>query len=241
MSTRPDYTGVLLAFGFFFSAVLAVLSQGKLSAYQWDVTSGGLVLLLLHALLSARLPKRGPWIAAVALALVALLRPGSTYGAHVRGLYAGTDLSERMVSPDFGYDYREQRAMASLLRERGARRGDSLHVRGYEPTVYVLSGLRSPARFFENHLHSWWVSDFEVLERAKASHYARLGESAPTFFATRAELPVDEEVLPAAGYERVGVVGRFALWKRVDEAAPLPRWPEGWWREPERRARATAP
>ncbi|HJL03043.1 MAG TPA: hypothetical protein RMH85_17195 [Polyangiaceae bacterium LLY-WYZ-15_(1-7)] len=117
--------------------------------------------------------------------------------------------------------------------ERGAREDRArvaLHVRGYEPTAYVLSGAFSPARTFENHLHSWWIRDSAVVEALREAHYARLEETAPRFFATRPELPIDLEVLPAAGYARVGQAGKFTLWERVRSDAPPPRWPAGWWR-----------
>ncbi|MCB9600045.1 MAG: DUF2029 domain-containing protein [Sandaracinus sp.] len=236
--STADRRQVLLGATLFVGSALAVLSQGKLSVYQWDVTSGFLVLWLLAAL--RPLPTRAVWGTAIVLAALPLVRPGAFYGAHVRTVLTGGAVESAMVHPDFLYAYEDQRRMAEAFEARGLRPGDALHVRGYEPTVYVLTGARSPARFFENHLHSWWVRDVEALEAAKHDHYARLADAAPRFFATRPELPVDVELLEAAGYEPFAEVGRFTLWERVRADAPAPRWPEGWWREPERRARERA-
>jgi hypothetical protein len=218
----------------FLASAGAVLTQGKLSAYQWDVTSGFLVALLLAGL--RVVPLRAAYLAAVVLLAIPLLRPDARFGRHVRALAAGESVTAQMEHADFLYAYDEQTRMAEAIAARGPRPGDLLHVRGYEPTVYVLTGLSSPARFFENHLHSWWVRDFDALDDAKRDHYARLGTAAPRFFATRPELPVDVEVLETAGYERIAEVGRFTLWERTRDAEK-PRWPEGWWREAERRAR----
>ncbi len=233
---RAEAVAALVLFS---GAVGAVLAQGKLSTYQWDVASGFLIFLLLVGLRPLAL--RAAWIAAIVLAALPLVRPGAFYGAHVSALLRGAAVEPAMVHPDFLYAYPEQVAMASAIQSRGLRPGDLLHVRGYEPTVYVLTGLSSPARFFENHLHSWWVRDFDALDESKREHYARLGQTAPRFFATRPELPVDVAVLEAAGYERFAGVGRFTLWERVRPGAPAPRWPRDWWREAERRARARRP
>jgi hypothetical protein len=218
----------------FLGSAGAVLTQGKLSAYQWDVTSGFLVALVLAGL--RVVPTRAAFAAAVVLLVVPLARPDARYGRHVRALASGESVTAQMEHADFLYAYDEQTRMAEAIAARGPRPGDLLHVRGYEPTVYVLTGLSSPARFFENHLHSWWVRDFDALDDAKRDHYARLGAAAPRFFATRPELPIDVEVLETAGYRRFARVGRFTLWER-DPRFPTPRWPEGWWREAERRAR----
>ena len=219
----------------FLASAGAVLTQGKLSAYQWDVTSGFLVALLLAGL--RVVPLRAAYLAAIVLLAIPLVRPDARFGRHVRALATGESVTAQMEHADFLYAYDEQTRMAAAIAARGPRPGDLLHVRGYEPTVYVLTGLSSPARFFENHLHSWWVRDFDALDDAKRDHYARLGAAAPRFFATRPELPVDVEVLETAGYERFAEIGRFTLWERARSTAPKPRWPEGWWREAERRAR----
>jgi hypothetical protein len=226
---------VLEPLGLFLASAGAVLTQGKLSAYQWDVTSGFLVALLLAGL--RVVPLRAAYLAAVVLLAIPLVRPDARFGQHVRALATGESVTAQMEHADFLYAYDEQTRMAEAIAARGPRPGDLLHVRGYEPTVYVLTGLSSPARFFENHLHSWWVRDFDALDDAKRDHYARLGAAAPRFFATRPELPIDVEVLETAGYERFAEIGRFTLWERTRSTAPKPRWPEGWWREAERRAR----
>jgi hypothetical protein len=53
----------------------------------------------------------------------------------------------RPFNGGYRYRYADQEALGRIIRER-ARPGDRLLVRGFEPAIYTVSGLRSPTRFY---------------------------------------------------------------------------------------------
>jgi hypothetical protein len=145
----------------------AVMLQGKFFGYHWGVMTPLLALAAAAGVAEAgrRCPRLLPWAAAGAVLVGFLLAPTwicnraakdarpTTYlrmtAATWSYLFGQTPRSEylRPFDGSYGYRYADQEAMGLAVRDR-SRPGDLLLVRGFEPTPYIVSGLRCPSRFF---------------------------------------------------------------------------------------------
>ncbi len=219
--------GGLLALG-----ALAVAVQGKFFSYHWGVLAPFLGLAGAHGLHEAgRLrPRLGPAIAVGAVLVGFLLAPQwicnraarnprptsylrQTAGTwnHLRG---GISRAEFLRPFDGGYSYRyaDEEVIGRTIRDR-ARPGDRLLVRGFEPAIYTVSGLRCPSRFFielpltERRVaiaREKWIAEYRRTLNAEPPRFVVLGER-------HAEQVGD---LDKHGYRRAEQCGKLVLYER---------------------------
>ena len=109
----------------------------------------------------------------------------------------------------FGYNYRDNELIGEMIKKR-ARPGDQLHVRGFEPAIYAVSGLRSPSRFFHEipfidtklqYRHGEWLHE----------HQRALLTCPPRFIVTFSHDTYDLRSLLKRGYLKIASAGRFVL------------------------------
>lgn len=129
---------------------------------------------------------------------------GRTETAAFEGIFGGP----------FGYRYADQVAVAALVNGRHPARTDGLQVRGFDPTIYVLTGLYSPSRF----LMEAPVQDPYLLQYAPgwaAEHERALGgDTAPRFVVTQVGAEADIAGLLGAGFELLGSRARYVVLER---------------------------
>jgi len=115
-----------------------------------------------------------------------------------------------MFKGPFEYSYATDEQLAALIESRRPRRSDKLHVRGFDPTPYVLTGLYSPSRFMmetplgsqQFSLQPWWYAEHQ---------WSLFGDTKPRFFITDVGRTSDLTALRDAGYGFVGTRGRRVL------------------------------
>ena len=109
----------------------------------------------------------------------------------------------------FGYNYRDNEIIGEIIR-KCAQPGDQLHVRGFEPAIYAVSGLRSPSRFFHEipfidtklqYRHGEWLHE----------HQRALLTCPPRFIVTFSHDTYDLRSLLKRGYLKIASAGRFVL------------------------------
>jgi hypothetical protein len=119
----------------------------------------------------------------------------------------------------FAFDYETSAALAAIVLSRAPRKNDGFHVRGYETPSYVLTGLRSPTRFFMEGYVSGYYAGFDP-SWAEA-HEAQLQANPPRFFAAALDERAEIARLEREGYGRIGARGRFLLFERGIEPRPM--------------------
>jgi hypothetical protein len=230
---RDRVGNALLAVGLFATAFATVVLQQKFFDYHWGVTGPFLVMMAAGGLvtLARQLRPALAFFGAVALAALGLaLAPPwnanpnvdwmSYQGAVLRRM-AG-DLSERDFLRRFvaeaRYDYLSHRELADAIATRGGGPGDGLHVRGFELTVYALTGMRSPSRFVSELPldNPAWAYQRSVW---RAEHAEALADDPPRFFVTFVDRPGDIRQLEARGYRPVTRAGMLLLLERGPSGA----------------------
>lgn len=229
--------GGLLALG-----VIAVAVQGKFFAYHWGVLVPFLALAGAHGLAECghRHPRLVPWAAAGAMLFGFLLAPEwicnraaenprpTTYlrqtGSTWSYILERSPRAEFLKSFDGGYGYRyaDEEAIGRAIRTR-ARPGDRLLVRGFEPTIYTVSGLRCPSRFFiELQLQERRVT---FAREAWIAEYRQAVVTDPPRFVVLGKGQADRiGDLNKHGYRRAEQSGRLVVYDRasIDGTGPTP-------------------
>jgi hypothetical protein len=119
----------------------------------------------------------------------------------------------RSFGGPFQYTYVANEAVAALIESRHPTPRDRLHVRGYDTTLYTLTGLRSPSRFFMEAPLGGYFSSFNpswVDEHERVLH----GASAPRFFVTQTNAEDDIQALLREGYGLIGSRDRYLALER---------------------------
>jgi hypothetical protein len=98
-------------------------------------------------------------------------------------------------------EYPEEERLAETIRSR-AHPGDTLMVRGYEPALYVVSGLSCPSRF---EVEVPFVTDGMVYKRDewRAEHEHDVWNAPTTFAVTFAGAQFDIDAIRARGYHEI--------------------------------------
>jgi hypothetical protein len=214
------------------AGLLGVLVERKLYFYHFELmtTGGALAVVGLARQAWTYLASRG--FAPVArLCLV---------GVHLIGLFALSWLGEHQWArvardalllrvgaidrPQFATDFKAQishfdessnEEVAAWIRARAAP-GDELCVRGFDPEIYALTGLRCPSRFF----WTWFLTDARRAYRPEswiAEDRAALERGRPRFVVTLADArdPIEREsTFIGMGYVRAATVGEFLVLER---------------------------
>lgn len=217
--TRPAAEGMpyVAAGSGLVTSVLAVMVQLKFFTYHWVAVVGFLAMtLLLFAIDLRRLLSRtrARWI--VAAAVVAVLTTSGKY-TH-RLLYTAktalhwvktgddTSLAQVFGYPSF-YSYYDSRETGRWVRDHAAP-GDTLLVRGFEPQIYMVAGLRYGGRFFE----STWMTQkrFSTLTEVNALEDWNFFRANPPRWVV-AFTENDSLIDSAALYESLGYVTRTKI------------------------------
>lgn len=133
---------------------------------------------------------------------VSYLSYTKSFWSYIRGTTRRPAFIAQFTGP-FGYDYAIQEQIGDKIGEL-AQPGDQLHVRGFEPAIYVHARLASPSRFASD-------APIGVTGNAKwiAEHDAKLWGVLPRFFVSYAGNGWDIDALKEHGYVPIGELGRF--------------------------------
>lgn len=233
---------LLVPVGLLALGVIAVAMQGKFFSYHWGVLVPFLALAGAHGLAECRRlrPRLVPWSAAGAVLLGFLFAPqwncnhaaenprpttylrqtGSTW-SYILGQSPRAEFL-KAFDGGYAYSYANEEAIGRTIRRR-AQPGDRLLVRGFEPAIYTVSGLRCPSRFFiqlaleESRVtfaRETWIAEHRKAIAANPPRFVVLGES-------QADRIGD---LAKHGYRRVGQRGWLVVYERgpADGAGPSP-------------------
>lgn len=216
------------------TSIVSVVVQLKFFTYHWVSTVGFVALTLV--VLAADLDRgrasrrRGAWLGAVVA--VALLATGGRQSSRllytaktaVHAMTTGDDEPlTQMFAVEGYYSFYDSREAARWVKAH-ASPGDTLVVRGFEPQIYMESGLRYGGRFFE----STWITQkrFSTLTGVNAiEDYAFFKSSPPRWVVAFNHL--DTGIDAAKTYEAMGYVRRtnIAVFAILERGSSL-RFPE---------------
>ena len=129
--------------------------------------------------------------------------------------YCNRDEYLKSFTGGYDYKYKPQEKIGTIIKSL-ALPGDQLMVRGFEPAIYAVSGLRSPSRFFIeipfidtglNYKKLLWLEEHE---RAYLMH-------PPRFIVTFSQDTRDIKAIVARGYSQVAYEDPFILLERSGE------------------------
>jgi hypothetical protein len=129
--------------------------------------------------------------------------------------YCNRDEYLKSFTGGYAYNYKPQEKLGTIIKSL-ALPGDQLMVRGFEPAIYAVSGLRSPSRFFIeipfidpwlNYKKPLWLKEHE---RACLMH-------PPRFIVTFYRDKRDIKAILARGYSQVTYEYPFILLERSGE------------------------
>jgi hypothetical protein len=218
--------GAFIALLLCLSAVASVYIQQKFYAYHWAVTAPFIMLCLGYGIAeSMRQRPRVTLAAAIGILAYTFLGAPSWYSnknvtypdaTACFWAYATGNMSRAAYLQQFTgvnrYDYSDMESIGNIVRER-ARPGDRLQVKNFEPTIYAVSGLRSPSRFFiENPLLDPSMNYHRAAWRAE--HERAYGKEPTRFVVTFSYDTNDVAALLKRGYLKISSSGRLVLFDR---------------------------
>lgn len=226
--------GQLLAVVLTLCAVVSVAVQLKFWSYHWVVAAPFALLCAAYGVSElARLD--GALL--VPLALMATLagwfgtpRWGTNenvnyrsythaFWTYIRGGMRRAPFLEQFVGP-YNYNYLVQEQVGDAIGEL-AQPGDQMHVRGFEPSIYITARLASPSRFASEAPISAPTLTFNR-DTWVAEHKRALRRKPPQFFVTFLGTPDDIEEIKAQGYHPLGQLGPFFWLERDAPREPAP-------------------
>jgi hypothetical protein len=217
-SDRVALAGAASAAALTALALASALADRRFHSYHFGLAVPFVALAAAQGL--TELARRAPSLAAAA-ALVTLgvgwawgpnwyARPGDNYrdysisfAHYIRGTLPRSDFIAQFTGPD-GFDYKTEEELGEAIRDR-ARPGDPLRVDGFEPTIYAVSGLRCPTRFFANHHLSDPALDYKHRADWQEHEDAQLIKHPPRFVVVSGEHNCDHRayhfVMRVASYQ----------------------------------------
>lgn len=180
---------------------LALTPRGRLFDASWKAGGAGLVLAI-TLIVSGPPWESSPEVTYRRFALELAPAAGYDPGAMAR-VFRHADR----------YSWDGVVAIAAALRARGpSPEHERLHARGFELPVYVLTGLRTDARFVnEAHFSQARIPEVDAWRRAQEAELAR---DPPAFFLTFSDRPDDLARLSSRGYEEVARYNMYVLLER---------------------------
>ncbi len=216
------------------ATLAGVIAQRRFYSYHTAVLGPLLVLAAAPGfalLLRRRLIFAAPLAVGFALGTAAAAvpwpgHPSIDYVTYVRSHWAPHALGARSAASfmnvfrgPFGYAYKEHRELAEMVLARHPSPDDGLHIRGFSPTVYALTGLYSPSRFMaETPLTAAHLRTFRP--RWLWEHRTALQNRPPRFFMTWNRATTDLVQLRKKGYRPLGQRGIFVVFERTADPAP---------------------
>ena len=215
------------AMALFALSFASVVIQRRFNAYYWGVTTPFFALLAAYAV--AKGARSLPWAvlagAAAVTALGWVLSPpwifnlgGYSYRTHVprtaqyvMGAMSRADYL-RAFTGFASYDYAASERVGDLLHARSIS-GDQVVVRGYEPAIYVVSGLSCPSRFASD--IALWQPGITYKRREWTLEYERaVWGASPRFFVGLALNPDDCARIREHGYREIARDTDFIVFER---------------------------
>jgi hypothetical protein len=179
------------------AAICSVAVQRKFFLYHWIVIIPFVVLCAYHGAIVISKYWRGAFpVSALMLIVAGFLFPPSWGSTNYTASYltctkrfwqyaCGTIDRNKFIEVfniPFFYNYVPQEKLSAKIKS-SAQPNDTLQVEGFEPVFYVLTGLRSPSRFFYEYVLQDPNLKYHRDEWLKEHKYA-LRKSLPQFFVT---------------------------------------------------------
>jgi hypothetical protein len=220
--------GACLGFLLFLSAVASVWLQRKFYCYHWGIT---LPFIMLCAGYGVAVCMRYFPRLTIALAITIMIygfvcsprwysNDKITYQTVTKSFweYTGGYLDRVSYLNQFlggyGYYYQAEEIIGDMIRQR-AQPGDQLIVRGFEPAIYAVSGLRSPSRFFiEIPFIDPFLRGYNTTTWP-AEHERACWTNPPRFVVTFARDRRDVNNIISRGYRKIRTVNQFVLLERI--------------------------
>ncbi len=231
--------GIGWALALSLASVESIAMQGKWLWYHWGVVTPFVAMLGMYGLSELARPRiRNAMIVGTALLLAGfyssprwISNNNHTYQSFTRDVvweWIHGRLTDAALSEVFriggSYNYRVNESVALHIRAR-ARSGDTMHVRSYEPTLYVIAGLRTPTR---------WPSEYPLEQPGLEYHRAEwiaerdrvLWSALPRFIVTYADRLDDIADIERHGYHEMYREAMFVVMERNQSSAlPAARGP----------------
>ncbi len=219
--------GACMALLLFFSAIASVWLQQKFYSYHWGIT---VPFMMLCAGYGVALFMR--YFRRLTTTVVII---GMLFGfANAPPWYTNNTITYHTVTVSFwnyllgqqdrmtylnqfqggyGYYYQAQEMIGMLIRQR-AQPGDQLMVRGFEPAIYAVSGLRSPSRFFiEIPFIDPFLRGYNTTTWP-AEHERACWTNPPRFVVAFARNRQDVNTILARGYKKICTVNEFVIMEK---------------------------
>jgi hypothetical protein len=206
-------------------ATVTVTLQGRYVLYQWGITVPFVALCGGYAVAELGRARRGVALVVVAVAVLGVFALTSGHmDTPYREVYASsiayvdgridrwTFLA--LFRGPFGYSYRAEERIGDILRER-AKPGDQVEVRGYEPAVYIVSGLMSPSRFAVEIPLFLPGLTFKRAEW-QAEHDRSVWGARPRFFVTFLDGLEERHLLESRSYRELARCENLVAFERQD-------------------------
>jgi len=211
-------------------AAATVWIQHKFYSYHWVVVAPFLILCAGYGIVEGL--RTYPRITAVVVIMGILLGIDTappwitnnkvTYGSvtssfwkYVCGYQGRTAYLEKFTG-GYGYNYLQQEYMGETIRGR-AQPGDQVIVRGFEPAIYAVSGLRCPSRFFADFpLTDPLVKNYNTTTWP-AEHERACWTDPPRFVVSFTRNSRDVKAIIDRGYYKAAYAGRFVLLQRTTQ------------------------
>jgi hypothetical protein len=222
--------GAGMAFLLFLSAIASVWLQRKFYCYHWGITLPFIMLCAGYGLaVGMRYVPRLTAVAAVLMVLYGFVcsprwysNDHVTYQTFTRSFweYIGGYLDRvsylNQFQGGYAYYYQAEEMIGEMIRQR-ARPGDRLIVRGFEPAIYAVSGLRSPSRFFiEIPFIDPFLRGYNTTTWP-AEHERSCWTNPPRFVVAFARDRKDINKILSRGYKKICTVYHFVLLEKMDK------------------------
>ena len=221
--------GACMALLLFLSAAASVWLQQKFYCYHWGITVPFIMLGAGYgvAVCMRYLPRL---TAALAIAIMINGFAGAppwysndkvTYPTVSKAFWEYTGGYQDRVAylnqflGGYGYYYQAEEIMGDMIRQR-AQPGDQLIVRGFEPAIYAVSGLRSPSRFFiEIPFIDPFLKGYNTTTWP-AEHERACWTNPPRFVVSFARNRTDVNTIVSRGFRKISTVNQFVLLERIE-------------------------
>ena len=212
----------------FLSAIASVWLQRKFYCYHWGITLPFIMLGAGYgvAVCMRHVPRLTATLAVAFMMFGFVCSPrwysngNVTYQTVTRSFWAYTGgWLDRVAYLNqflggYAYYYQAEEIIGEMIRER-ARPDDRLIVRGFEPAIYAVSGLRSPSRFFiEIPFIDPFLRGYNTTTWP-AEHERSCWTNPPRFVVAFARDWRDVNKIVSRGYRKITTVNQFVLLERM--------------------------
>lgn len=210
---------------FVLAAGISVAMQRKFWSYHWIVALGPVALVIGYGVAEMVAASRGRGIAATWIVAMLSFLGAPTWVANDKvstyivtkhfwqyrlGSISRDAYLADFINPVIGYLYAPEEEVGNLVRDR-ARPGDKMIVRGFEPAIYVVSGLASPSPFASEAPLLDPTLDYRREEWLARHEHMCWVYDPPRFAVTFTTATYDIERITERGYHPIATVERFVV------------------------------